>query len=178
MIKRVIEEFSIENGIINKEYDLDITPKKILQVLDDLSLSDDDNEDKIYGQYTLSRAQIKKLKPFLKDSLHEDLDKYTYELSCYEEQEMSIPAIKTEKIRSVKEFSKSSGEINKSYNLFLDLEKILEVLDDLIIDEDDDYLDEVYLLTDSQIEKLKPFLKEDLNQDTDKHIYYLYHWHN
>ncbi|MDQ1095222.1 MULTISPECIES: DUF7683 domain-containing protein [Chryseobacterium] len=178
MIKRVIEEFSIENEIINQEYDLDITPKEIIRVLDDFSLADDDNEDEIYGQYTLSEEQIQKLKPFLKDPLYEDLEKYTYELSCYEEQEVSVSAIQMEKIRSVKEFSKLSNEINKSYGLEIDSKEILKILDDLSVDEDDENLDEVYKLTDSQIEKLKPFLKENLNQNIEKYDYYLYHWYN
>ncbi len=176
MIKRVIEEFGIENETINREYNLNITPKKIMQVLDDLSLSEDDHEDEIYEPYSLSEVQIRKLKPFLTDPLHEDLDKFTYELGCYEEQKITVPAVQKEKIRYVKEFDKLSREINKSYELLLDGKRVFKILGDLIADEDDDDLDDVYILTDSQIEKLKPFLKENLNQDLSKYDYYLYYW--
>jgi hypothetical protein len=176
MIKRVIEEFSIESETINREYNLNITPKKIMQVLDDLSLSEDDHEDEIYGPYSLSEVQIRKLKPFSTDPLHENLDKFTYELGCYEDQKITVPDLRKEKTRSVKEFGRSSKEINKSYELLLDREKILKILADLIVDEDDDDLDDVYMLTNSQIEKLKPFLKENLSQDLSKYNYYLYYW--
>lgn len=84
---RAIEEFSKKEEILHKEYKLDITSTQLLKELDDLILNEEDYEDEIYDQYNLTKLQVQKLKPFLKELLKEDFEKYTYELSCYEEEE-------------------------------------------------------------------------------------------
>ncbi|AZA80694.1 hypothetical protein C1637_12290 [Chryseobacterium lactis] len=86
-IRRVIEEYSIIDEFVHKDYTLNITAKEILKVLDDLILYEDDNENEIYDQYDLTKEQIEKLKPFLENTFNEDFDKYIYQLACYGEDE-------------------------------------------------------------------------------------------
>ncbi|WP_326981913.1 hypothetical protein VUJ46_16995 [Chryseobacterium sp. MYb264] len=83
---RVIEEFSKKEEILHREYKLEITSTQLLTELDDLILNDEDYEDEIYDQYNLTEQQVQKLKPFLKEFLKENFEKYTYELGCYEEE--------------------------------------------------------------------------------------------
>lgn len=85
VLVRAIEEFNNSDEKLNKEYILNITPEKILEVLDDLVLNEDDYPNEIYDTYDLTLPQIEKLKPFLNKKLKEDLQKYSYQLSCYEE---------------------------------------------------------------------------------------------
>gem|GEM_PF-358756 len=82
---RVIEEFSNENQTLHKEYILNINPEKILEVLDDFVLNEDDNPNEIYDPYNLTIEQIEKLKPFLNEELKENLEIYSYQLGCYKE---------------------------------------------------------------------------------------------
>ncbi|WP_187478098.1 hypothetical protein [Amniculibacterium sp. G2-70] len=82
---RVIEEFNNTDEKLNKEYILNIAAEKILEVLDDLVLNEDDYPNEIYDPYDLTISQIEKLKPFLNEKLEENLEIYSYQLSCYEE---------------------------------------------------------------------------------------------
>ncbi|WP_241316895.1 DUF7683 domain-containing protein [Chryseobacterium arthrosphaerae] len=84
-IQRSIEEYSLADGYIHKDYPLNITAKEIIKVLGDLILYEDDDE--IYDQYDLTVEQVQKLKPFLKSSLNEDFDQYLYQLACYDQSE-------------------------------------------------------------------------------------------
>jgi len=84
-IVRFIEEFSKKEEILHKGYKLEITSKQLIAELDDLILNEEDYEDEIYDPYNLTEVQVQKLKPFLKEFLQEDFEKYTYELGCYEE---------------------------------------------------------------------------------------------
>ncbi|TYR37428.1 hypothetical protein FXV77_05335 [Sphingobacterium phlebotomi] len=62
-----------------------------------------------------------------------------------------------------------------SYVINLDAEGILEVLDDLILNEDDwpEEIYDPYYLTESQVERLKPFLTEPLHTDFENNLYEL-----
>ena len=82
---RVIEEFNKSDERLNNEYILHITPEKIVEILDDLVLNEDDCSSEIYDPYDLTYQQIEKLKPFLNTKPKQDLQKYSYQLSCYEE---------------------------------------------------------------------------------------------
>jgi ribosomal protein S15P/S13E len=176
---RVIEEYRKNDDKHIGRYHLNINPETIIKVLDDLVLNKDDYENEIFDPYFLTESQIKKLLPFLeeKDGINLDYDKYIYELMCYEEE----PSIKINHFiysRSIKEFDKQTLEIHGDYELDITPKEIMSVLYDLILDEDDteDELNEVYELTQSQIQRLKPFLKKDkLNEEMEKYIYYLYH---
>ncbi|WP_374464574.1 hypothetical protein [Chryseobacterium sp.] len=84
-IRRVIEEYSILDEYIHKDYTLNITVEEILKVLDDLVLHEDDYENEIYDQYDLTKEQVFKLKPFVENDFNEDFDKYMYQLACYSE---------------------------------------------------------------------------------------------
>ncbi|WP_164126227.1 hypothetical protein [Sphingobacterium luzhongxinii] len=62
-----------------------------------------------------------------------------------------------------------------SYVLDLDAQGILQVLDDLVLNEDD-FADEIYdpyTLTENQVKKLSPFLKEHLVIDFTQNLYEL-----
>ncbi|ASW74903.1 hypothetical protein IQ37_12605 [Chryseobacterium piperi] len=87
-LARVIQEFSKEEEeeVLHKEYELEITSTQLLEELGNLILNEDDYKDEIYDQYSLTQLQVQKLKPFLKELLKEDFEKYTYELGCYEEE--------------------------------------------------------------------------------------------
>jgi hypothetical protein len=82
---RVIEEFRNEDEKLQQEYILNITTEKILEILDDLILNEDDLPNEIYDPYDLTISQVEKLKPFLEESLKENFGLYSYQLSCYEE---------------------------------------------------------------------------------------------
>ena len=82
---RVIEEFSNENEKLHKEYILNIRSEKILIILDDLILNENDYPNEIYDPYDITIDQIERLKPFLEEPLTEDFKLYSYQLSCYEE---------------------------------------------------------------------------------------------
>ncbi|MDR2235935.1 MAG: hypothetical protein LBE92_07415 [Chryseobacterium sp.] len=84
-VRRVIEEYNKNDEYLHKDYTLNITIQEIVKVLDDLVLYENDYEDEIYDQYDLTEEQIQKLKPFLKNNLNEDFDKYSYQLACYNE---------------------------------------------------------------------------------------------
>lgn len=84
-VRRVIEEYSKSDEYLHKDYTLNMTAEEIVKVLDDLVLNEDDYEYEIYDQYDLTKEQIQKLKPFLKNDLNENLDKYLYQLACYSE---------------------------------------------------------------------------------------------
>ncbi|MDM1072850.1 hypothetical protein HX001_10155 [Empedobacter brevis] len=84
-IVRYIEEFNNSNDKLNNEYILDITPEKILEVLQDFKLNNDDYPNEIYDSYLLTILQLNRLKPFLKDKLEENILKYSYYLSAYED---------------------------------------------------------------------------------------------
>jgi len=84
-IERVIEEFNQLDEYLNREYILNISPEEILATLDDLVLSKDDFPHEIYNCYDLNENQIQKLRPFLTEEIYPDFDKYTYQLSCYED---------------------------------------------------------------------------------------------
>lgn len=84
-IVRVIEEFRKDDDYLVKEYILNIDPEKILATLDDLVLSDDDYPDEIYDNYFLSKSQLKKLVPFMTEEINPNMDKFIYQLSCYED---------------------------------------------------------------------------------------------
>ena len=82
---RVIEEFSNENEKLHKEYKLNISSEKILKILDDLILNENDFPNEIYDPYDITIEQIGRLKPFLEEPLTENFKLYSYQLSCYEE---------------------------------------------------------------------------------------------
>lgn len=83
---RVIEEFKNSDDSLNKEYQLNISAEKIVEILDDLILNQDDYPDEIYDPYLLNKSQIEKLIPHLKEKLKYDISKYEYYLSCYEDE--------------------------------------------------------------------------------------------
>ncbi|WP_413533408.1 hypothetical protein [Empedobacter brevis] len=89
MIKliRYIEEFNNSDDRLHHEYELEISVEQILTELDDLILNKDDYPNEIYDPYLLTNLQVEKLKSFLKqkNSLKQDFHKYSYFLSCYEE---------------------------------------------------------------------------------------------
>lgn len=82
---RVIEEFSNENEKLHKEYILNISTEKLLKILDDLVLNEEDYPNEIYDPYDITIEQIERLKPFLEEPITEDFNLYSYQLSCYEE---------------------------------------------------------------------------------------------
>ena len=84
-IQIAIEEYSIDDGYIHKDYPLTITAEEIIHVLDDFVLNEDDDENEIYDQYELTMEQVEKLKPFLENNLNEDFDQYLYQLACYDQ---------------------------------------------------------------------------------------------
>ena len=61
---RAIEEYRKRDNFLNKEYILDITAERILKILDDFTLYEEDP--KLYFQYYLTQLQVKRLKSFLK----------------------------------------------------------------------------------------------------------------
>lgn len=82
---RVIEEFNNDDEKLNKEYILNISAGKILEVLDDLVLNEDDHPYEMYDPYDLTISQVERLKPYLEKSLKENFKLYSYQLGCYEE---------------------------------------------------------------------------------------------
>jgi type IV secretory pathway component VirB8 len=82
---RVVEEFNNEDEKLHKEYILNISTEKILEVLDDLVLNEDDYPNEIYDPYDLTISQIKRLQPFIEEPINENFKLYSYQLGCYEE---------------------------------------------------------------------------------------------
>lgn len=85
-IIRLIEEYSNSDDSLNNEFELEITSEQILFYLNDFILNKDDYPTEIYDSYLLSISQIEKLKPFLKvnKAFYPDFSKFSYYLSCYE----------------------------------------------------------------------------------------------
>ncbi|MDV7697042.1 hypothetical protein N6B72_08920 [Chryseobacterium soli] len=78
-------------------------------------------------------------------------------------------------VRVIEEFSKKEEILHKEYKLDITSKQIITELDDLILNEED-YEDEIYdpyNLTEVQVQKLKPFLKEFLQEDFKKYTYEL-----
>ena len=179
-IIRVIEEYNKNQDFLHKKYILKITPKEIIKTLDDLTLNKDDYEDEIYDPYILDELQIQKLKPYLVDSLNEDFVKYDYVLSCYSENQQPsiIKNVKYyEDIIELNEFDRKTNYIHKHYELTVPPTEIFPYIDDIILEEDDTLEDyELYELTEIQIQRLKPFVKNGtLNENINKYKYHLYH---
>ncbi|RNA61765.1 hypothetical protein D1631_07380 [Chryseobacterium nematophagum] len=175
---RSIEEYRKSDKALNKGYILNITPKEILKILDDLKLYEDDYKDEIYDQYDLTEQQIQKLKPFLKENLNEDFNIYLYQLTCHNEQLVEKKTIKYfAEFISLNEFDKETGDIQNHYELTVPPNKIFPYIEDIILDDDDTLEDyELYELTEIQIQKLKPFVKNNfLNENINKFKYYLQH---
>lgn len=82
---RVIEEFMKHDNSLHKEYELNISTDKLLEILDDLELNEGDYPDEVYDSYELTKNQIERLKPFFSEVLEEDMQIYLYQLSCYED---------------------------------------------------------------------------------------------
>ncbi|WP_449389408.1 DUF7683 domain-containing protein [Chryseobacterium lineare] len=78
-------------------------------------------------------------------------------------------------MRVIEEYCKSDGFLHKDYILNITPAEIIKTLDDLELNEDD-YEDEIYdsyILDNVQIQKIKSFLLENLNEDFDKYEYLL-----
>ncbi len=76
-------------------------------------------------------------------------------------------------LRVIEEFSNET--LHKEYMLNITPETILEVLEDLVL-MGEDYEDEIYgqyNLTEAQVQKLKQYLIEPLNENFEKYTYEL-----
>ncbi len=176
-IIRAIEEYRKRDNFLNKEYILDITTERILKILDDFTLYEEDP--KLYFQYYLTQSQVKRLKSFLKKGvvLNEDFEEYIYQLACYGDVE-KFEYKNFEKVLSIEEYDINTRILQKKYELNTFPDQIKNILPDLYIDEYDEEMEDGYELTQFQIEKLKPFLKKGsiLNENFQKNNYYLRNW--
>ena len=176
-IIRAIEEYRKRDNFLNKEYILDITAERILKILDDFTLYEEDP--KLYFQYYLTQSQVKRLKSFLKKGvvLNEDFEEYIYQLACYDDVE-KFEYKNFEKVLSIEEYDINTRILQKKYELNTFPDQIKNILPDLYIDECDEEMEDGYELTQSQVKRLKSFLKKGvvLNENFQKNDYYLRNW--
>lgn len=78
-------------------------------------------------------------------------------------------------IRVIEEFRKSDTSLQKEYLLNIKTKDILKILNDLKLNEDDcpHEIYDSYELTKNQIRKLKPFIYENIEVDTQQYYYQL-----